>query len=38
MGFIHLYIVIISTKVGAAIFFDLHPYIVVPIGATDYGT
>ena len=23
-------------KVGAAIFFDLHPYIVAPIGATDY--
>ena len=22
-------------KVGAAIFFDLHPYIVAPIGATD---
>ena len=27
--------VLYLVKVGAAIFFDLHPYIVAPIGATD---
>ena len=27
--------VLCLVKVGAAIFFDLHPYIVAPISATD---
>ena len=27
--------VLYLAKVGAAIFFDHHPYIVAPIGATD---
>ena len=32
---VHQKQVLYIAKVGAAIFFDLHPYIVARIGATD---